>query len=120
MRSTAKNPQPRNGTPGRQTAPPPCRNRHTARVGSAAESGPESAANRTSITARIGRLSTPESGQGSAAGFIPRSLTFENFLTTGTVGDGRRPSLMELATFLVSLAQLVVDIIALAILIRRK
>jgi hypothetical protein len=31
-----------------------------------------------------------------------------------------RPSLMELATFLVSLAQLVVDIIALAILIRRK
>jgi hypothetical protein len=43
-----------------------------------------------------------------------------SFPTTGTVGDGRRPSLMELATFLVSLAQLVVDIIALAILIRRK
>lgn len=51
---------------------------------------------------------------------IPRSLMIESFLTTGTVGDGRRPSLMELAMFLVSLAQLVVDIIALIILIRRK
>ncbi len=77
-------------------------------------------ANRTWITARIGGSQPPESGQGSAAGFIPRSLMIGSFSTTGTVGDGRRPSLMELATFLVSLAQLVVDIIALTILIRRK
>jgi hypothetical protein len=43
-----------------------------------------------------------------------------SFSTTGTVGEGWRPSLMELAMFLVSLAQLIVGIIALVILIRRK
>jgi hypothetical protein len=44
----------------------------------------------------------------------------EDFRTFKPVSDGRRPSLMELAMFLVSLAQLVVGIIALTILIRRK
>jgi hypothetical protein len=88
---------------------------------SAAESEPESAANRTWITSRIGGSSPHRSGQGSAAGFIPRSLMIGSFSTTGPVSDGtRNRPLMALATLLVNVGQRIVGIIALVILIRRK
>lgn len=63
VRSTAKKPQPRNRTPGARKTHP-----HRARFAtlhgqqSAAESGPESIANRTWIRARIGGPGHPESG----------------------------------------------------------
>ncbi len=67
VRSTAKKPQPRHGTPGaRKTHPSPGQNHHTAGYGSAAESGPESTANPTRITARTGGPGHPDSGTGSA------------------------------------------------------
>jgi hypothetical protein len=60
-------------------------------------------------------------GRDQTAGFIPRSLMIGCFSTTGTVSDGTRNRLlMILATLLVNIGQLIVGIIALAILIRRK
>lgn len=92
MRSMAKELIPGNPPPGA-----PNRRPHRARTApltgwqSAAESGSESAANRTWITARIGGFLTPQNqGRDRLPDSPPRSLMIGSFSTTGPVSDGTK------------------------------
>ena len=101
VRSTAKNLNPATALPGaRKSHPSPCRNRHTARSRSAAESGSENAANRTGITARIGGLLSPRIGNAPRSRSARPQAQAQGRISTGvpTGTSGQISSISGLVT----------------------